>query len=346
MRLWAGLVGVVLALSAAPAIAQTRLFTDDSDVPLILEAPLNSVISQAARNTDPRPGFVTLTGGASPQRFDIQLSARGVSRRTRGACAIPPLRLDFDQAQVRNTLLAGQNKLKLVVRCRPGYENYVLLEYLSYRMYNELTPLSYRVRPVVVTYRDTEGRRREETTWNFVIEDVDDVAHRNHQVALDLQTAEVNSSALNPQAAARYALFQYMLSNVDWDMTQGHAGEVCCHNSKLLAASATQRTNLIPIPYDFDSTGFVNPPYAGVPEGLGPTSVLVRIYRGYCRHNAEIPAAIAEFQAHRAAITALVTGETRLAEGRRRTALNYINSFYDIISDPQRVDRQIIQRCR
>jgi hypothetical protein len=129
-------------------------------------------------------------------------------------------------------------------------------------------------------------------------------------------------------------------------MTRGHAGEICCHNSKLLAANATQRTSLIPIPYDFDSTGFVNPPYAGVPEGLGVTSVLTRVYRGMCRHNDQIPAAIAEFQAHRATFAALIAGETRLAEGRRRTAQNYIDSFYDIISDPQRVDRQIIQRCR
>lgn len=70
-------------------------------------------------------------------------------------------------------MLQGQHRLKLVTNCRPSrnYEQITVHEYLAYRLYNEITPYSYRVRPVRVD-RDTEGRRREETQFNFLIEDI------------------------------------------------------------------------------------------------------------------------------------------------------------------------------
>jgi hypothetical protein len=114
----------------------------------------------------------------------------------------------------------------------------------------------------------------------------------------------------------------------------------------LLAASETARSGLIPAPYDFDSSGFVDAPYAASPENLRMRNVRERYYRGYCRHNGQVPAAIALFQSRRAAINAVIAAETRLSEQRRQTAQRYIDSFFDVIGDPERVQRQLIDRCR
>src|SRR5688572_9823726 len=141
---------VVLFLTTLGAVvsasAQTRLFRDPTELQDVIEAPLNTLVRTAARNTDPHPAAFTVTADGAPQRFDIQLSARGISRRTGGICTSPPLRLDFDGDAVRGTLMQGQNRLKLVTRCRNGanYEQLIVLEYTAYRLYNEITPLSFR----------------------------------------------------------------------------------------------------------------------------------------------------------------------------------------------------------
>jgi len=346
-------VGAALAVSAvsalAPAAAQERLFRDDTEVQILIEAPMNTLVRNARRSTDAVPAAATVsTANVAPQRFDIQLSPRGFSRRTGGICSFPPLRLDFDES-VRGTLMRGQNRLKLVTRCRSGgnFEQLTYLEYTAYRLYNEITPLSYRVQPARVTYRDTEGRRSEETQFNFLIEDVDDLARRNERlVALDVLSNTVRASELDPQVAARYGLFQFMIGNLDWDMVSGHAGEECCHNSKLIAATQETRVNVIPVPYDFDYSGFVNAPYAIPPESINVPNVRTRYYRGYCRHNDQLPEAVAHFQSRREAILGVINNATYLSERNRRSAREYIDEFYAILSDPARFNRLIVERCR
>lgn len=347
MRVLALLAAVAFSV-AGQARAQTALFSDNSELQITIEAPLTTLIRQAPRSTDPHPAVVTLIGAGEPSRFETQLSARGLSRRTRGLCAFPPLRLDFDKDALRGTVLQGQNRLKLVTTCRPSrnYEQITVHEYLAYRLYNEITPLSYRVRPVRVTYRDTEGRRRDETQFNFLVEDIDDVADRNQRVALDVPSGGVRTPQLDPAAAARYGLFQMMIGNLDWDMVTGVPGEDCCHNSKLIAATQESREAVVPVPYDFDASGFADAPYAGVPAGLPIDNVRTRLYRGLCRHNDQLPAAIETFRSRRTQINALIAGESRLTEGKRREAQRYIDDFFEMIENPARVQSQLIQRCR
>ncbi len=327
----------------APAAAETPLFSENSNVELVLEGPIGTVVRTMRRSTDPHPAAAIVNG----QRYDIQLSARGLSRRTGGICTFPPLRLQFQREQVRGTFMRGQNRLKLVTRCRGGsrYEQLTVLEFLAYRLFNEITPMSFRVRPAMVTYRDAGGRR-EETQFNFLIEDVDDVAERNGLVALDVLSNQVRSSELDPVAATRVGLFQFMIGNLDWDMVAGPAGEDCCHNGKLMAATQETRTGVVPIPYDFDFSGFVDAPYALPPEGIDVPNVRIRRYRGLCRHNEYVPDAIAHFTSRRDALYAVIDGESRLPEPRRRAARRYIEDFFSVLDDPNRVQRELINRCR
>lgn len=331
---------------AAPASAQTPLFTETSEIEILIEGPIGALVRAAPRSTEPYAATLTLTG--EPQVFEIKLEARGVSRRVSGICSFPPLRLDFDRDDVGETLFAGQNRLKLVTRCRGGanYEQLTVLEYLAYRLYNEITPLSYRVRSARVTYRDSDGRRREETQFGFLIEDIDDVAARNGRVALDVLSGDVPSSGLDPEIAARAALFQYMIGNLDWDMVQAHAGDECCHNGKLIAARADARMAVVPVPYDFDFSGLVNAPYATPPPSLPVHNVRTRHFRGYCRHNDQMPSAIAHFLARRDALYALIDGESRLSASRQRSTRAYLDDFFETIENPDQVERRLIRRCR
>lgn len=347
-RTWLG-AGIVLAalfaLVSTGASAQTPLFSEESEIQLTIDGPIGDLVRSARRSTDPFPAGITAAGGP---RLDMQLSSRGFSRRTGGICNFPPLRIDLaGGGQRTGTIWQGQNRLKLVTRCRASasYEQLIVLEYTAYRLFNVITPVSYRVRPARVTYRDSGGRR-EETQFNFLIEDTGDVAERNGRVEIEVQTNEVRSSQLNGDQAALVGMFQFMIGNLDWDMTQGPAGEICCHNGKLIAASETARENVFPIPYDFDFAGFVNAPYATPPQGIPVRDVRQRHYRGLCRFNDQARSAAEVFRSRRAQLYAVIDSETRLPEARRRTARQYIEGFFEILDNPQRFERQVIENCR
>lgn len=350
-RAWAGaILGLLVwGAGAAGAAGQTPLFSDNSELQAVIEGPISTIVRTARRNTDPHPGAFILTNGAEQQRFDITISARGVFRRTRGVCAFPPLRLDFDRDAVRGTIMRGQNRIKLVTRCRASanYEQLIVLEYLAYRLYNELTPASYRVRPVRVTYRETTGNRRESVQFNFLVEDIDDLARRNGRwVALDAAPNQYSAAQLDPAAAARFALFQFMIGNLDWDMVTANEGRDCCHNTRLIAPNAEAASGIVPAPYDFDHSGFVDAPYATPPEGVDVSNVRQRHYRGYCMHNDHVRPVAEHFRARRSALLALIDSEQRLRESRRTQARRYIEGFFALIDDPARFEREIIAACR
>ncbi|HWA62750.1 MAG TPA: hypothetical protein VG939_15320 [Caulobacteraceae bacterium] len=346
------LIGLVaLAWAAAfPAVAKTDLFEDGPPLKITLQAPFGTLVRSAKTNTNPYPATLTLADAAEPKTLAIQVSARGLTRRTGGYCAFPPLWLRFDKETVRGTPFHGQKKLKLVTYCKPpaDYEQRIVLEYLAYRLYNVLTPLSFRVRAAEVTYRDGP-KDAGLTRFGFLLEDIDDVADRNGLDRLDAASRQVARTQLDPRATARAGLLEFMLGNLDWDFLANAAGLDCCHNSRLLAArgaAPATASAVVPVPYDWDYSGFVDSPYAGVPEGLPVDRVTQRLYRGYCVGNAEMPAVIEEFRAHRAELEAIVSGEPRLNPNFKAKTLRFIAGFYDTISDPDRVQRQIIAKCR
>ena len=195
-------------------------------------------------------------------------------------------------------MFAGQKRLKLVTHCQqsPGFQQHLLLEYAAYRLYNLVTPQSFRARLATIDYVEGDGRSHA-SRLGFFIEDKDDVARRNAMRSPPLGDA-VAVDRLEPRAAARFALFEYMIGNLDWSMRRGPAGEGCCHNSRLLEGPAA----LLPVPYDFDFSGLVDAPYAVPPDDIPVASVRTRVYRGYCRHHHEAMAAVADFRSKRDAL--------------------------------------------
>ena len=346
-----GLLGLLCTL-ASPAVAQSRLFSDDSPLQIVISAPFPALVRAAPSRTDPYPATVSVTerGGAA-QSLPIQLRARGLTRRTGGFCQFPPLALNFDKATAQGSTFQGQNRLKLVTYCRDAadYEQRIVLELLAYRLYNLLTPMSFRVRGADVTYRNVAGGGDGVTRFGFLIENVDDAARRNQRKELETASGQVSPKQLDARAAARAALFEFMIGNLDWAFLAGPNPSECCHNSRLIAApeaTPATATGVVPLPYDFDYSGFVDAPYADPPASLKVNRVTDRLYRGYCASNGEIPAVIEAFRARRADMMALIDSEQRLSPGVRAKTGRFMDGFFAVLDDPERVQRQIVGRCR
>ncbi|MGA0603416.1 hypothetical protein ACO2Q3_22095 [Caulobacter sp. KR2-114] len=346
------LLAALLGLAAPAGAEESRLFTDTAPLQVTLSAPFPALVRGAATKVTAFPATLEVSDGqGAPEHFAIQLSGRGKTRRTGGYCKFPPLLLTFDKAAVKGTLFKHQHKLKLVTYCRDAddYEQRIVLEYLAYRLYNLVTPQSFRVRAAEVTYRNADGSGAPVKRFGFLIEDLNDVADRNDRDKLDAATHQVSASRLDARAAGRAALLEYMLGNLDWDFLAGPAGANCCHNSHYIAAHgavAANATGVVPVPYDFDYSGFVDSPYADAPEGIPVARLTDRYYRGYCVSTPEMAAVADEFRAQRAAMTALIQTEPRLNAAFRGKALSFMDRFFAVLDDPVRYKREVVTHCR
>ena len=331
----------VLATSSA-AFAQGTpkpLFGSDAPIRVSIQGPVNSIARKAARSVEPEAATLSMTMPA--ESHPIRLSARGLSRRTGGICDFPPLRVEFAQPPAATSLFQGQRRLKLVTHCKSsaGHQQHVLMEYSAYRLLNQLTPLSHKVRLATVDYAEPSGKVSI-SRWGFFIEDLDDLARRNGLSEARVGN-RISASQLDPAHAARTALFMYMVGNLDWSMRAGPQGEGCCHNSRLLSGGAA----LVPVAYDFDYSGLVDAPYAVPPEQVRVRNVRQRKYMGYCRHNNAVVAAAAEFRARRPALEAVYSQVPGLSEGTRRKALSYLGSFFGDIASDAAVRANLLKDC-
>lgn len=336
------LAALVIAGSAATqALGQTApkpLFAGNEILHLTIRGPINQ-IARTAEQRAPRDAVMTIPG-AAPETLAIQLTPRGITRLRHETCQFPPLRVRFQRPPGPGSLFAGQKQLKLVTHCRAtaSFQQYLLLEYSAYLLYNQLTPLSHRVRLATIDYVD-EANKPVTTRFGFFLEDIDDVAARN-SMRSPVTPDRISSSQLSPADAARVALFEYMIGNTDWSMRAGPAGEGCCHNSRLLTRVAGGA--FVPVPYDFDYSGLVNAPYAVTPDGKG--DVLKRRYQGYCKHNAEVLALAAAIRSQRVPMLSAFN-QVPLDEPTRRRATSYFISFFNDIADDAKTFAKVLKAC-
>ena len=307
---------------------------------------VSQIVSQIVSGQPPSIEASETTPDNSGKLMAIKVRPRGKSRRDKETCAFPPLRLNFSRKQTANTLFAGQDKLKLVTHCaalgnkRTAYNDRLHSEYLLYRIFNLITPNSFQVRRFNVTYTHSDQRRRASTQPAFAIEHKSALAAR---IGAALATdTKFTLESLDAYQASVGALFAYFAGNTDYSFTRGPKPDDCCHNSIALRTDSA----VFPIPYDFDSTGFVDPPYALPATQLRLRKVTQRLYRGFCTHHKELDAARDAFLAARMRIETLIKEYPQISESRRKKLTRYTAEFFSTLDNPGLFDQRIRNRCR
>jgi len=268
----------------------------------------------------------------------IRIRARGISRKQ--ICYLPPIRLNLEDSVKKSGGFKKHKSIKLVTHCELSkmYQEYVLKEYLIYKLYNLLTEESFRVRLMNVRYIDT-GRKnpKEYPGYGFVIEDIDVVAERND--AFEIEVLTVNQEHLDLVAMRRVAIFQFMIGNTDWSAPG-------LHNLKLLRSNDFQKVAPVPVPYDFDITGFVNPSYA-LPNPLFPIeSVRERYFRGICGTLEEFKQALQPFYEIKDAVYQTILEFEYIEEKARTSLIRYIDEFYEIIESDKHIQAEMLRTCK
>ncbi|HEX6742413.1 MAG TPA: hypothetical protein VF079_11540 [Sphingomicrobium sp.] len=329
---------ILLALALAAAAPAKPLFASEETIHIAIQGPMQTLARN--RSSDVRPG--TLTVGA--ETLPVNLSVRGITRRAADVCGFPPLRVEFARPPPPTSPFAGQKRLKLVTHCRSGagFQQYLLLEYAAYRMYRQLSPLSFRVRLADIDYRQDDGRPYVQRL-GFFLEDTGDVAKRNGLSEIHAPE-RIPLTSLSPRDSARYAMFQHLIGNHDWAMRAGPKGDDCCHNAKLIGAAGLAAGAVIPVPYDFDFSGFVDAPYATPPDVLHISDVRQRVYRGYCLHNSQAAAVAVEMRARRPQLLAALESTPGLEPRTVARAEAYLDGFFRQVATDAGV-AALLKRC-
>ena len=265
----------------------------------------------------------------------IQLYARGKSRRVN--CELPPIMLDFHNTT--SPKLYPLSRLKLIVGCaNSGVDEQLLLkEFIIYKIYNLFEEKSFRARLTKVTYKDSRGKMKSYSQYAFLLEDVDDMAKRNGCKASKKVAFAVDEN--DPALMNKVDIFEYMIGNTDWSVPGNH-------NIKMIYPSNDEKAKVLPVPYDFDNSGFVNAYYAIPSDVIGTTAVTQRVYRGYSRTMAEVKSTLDIFRVKRESINSLINGFELLKPKTKKDIIDYLDDFYKTINNESKVKSIFVDNAR
>lgn len=268
---------------------------------------------------------------------NLKIRPRGNMRK--GACFMPPLKLNFPKKDAYIKQLELFDKLKMVLDCKRSdlYEQYLLSEYYAYKILNIITEYSLRVRLLRVTYIDRSGRFKDITRYAFIIESIEQLNARLNTI--QIETKSIRDVRTNHKVLVEGYLFQYLIGNTDWSIPT-------LHNIYLVKSKDPTKPSPYVIPYDFDYAGIVNTNYAIPNEDLGTKSVRERVYRGVCLTVNELQNARQVVLDKKKQIHSLYEQDIYLTKYYKNTSMAYINQFFDIIENDNAFRREIARACR
>jgi len=315
-------------------VTEKDLFDSDEILSITLKGNIRQLLNDRADK--PTSHSITLSyrgKDSSEVNIPVQMKTRGHFRKLAGNCKYPPLQISFPADVNRlSSVFNGQKKLKLVMPC--SGDEYVIREWLVYKIYNLITPKSFRARLVRIELKDTKNKKQAAPFYGFLIEDDKSMAVRNKATLVEQK--------LRPEEAKQdvfitMAIFQYLVGNTDWSVQY-------LQNIKLLKTDSFPQ--LITVPYDFDHSGIVNAPYARPAEELLMRSVQERRYRGYCIKDMKLfEKPIALFNRSKRDIYNLYTKNDLLDEKYIRFVTKYLDEFYATINDPKSWQKDFAYPC-
>jgi len=264
---------------------------------------------------------------------EVQIKARGKFRCIR--CDMPPMKIKFYKDTLRNAGLSKMNELKLVIPCKQGdkYKTFLLKEFLAYQLYNVLTDRSYRVKRVDVQFNCTESAVEYQRLPAFILEHEEELVKRVNAKSID--TTGMVPASYEREDYLRFQLFQFMIGNTDWIPPTGHNFGVI----KLKGEDT-----FIPVPFDFDFSGFVATDYS-VPNSMtGLSSVQERFFMGNDWTEAELEAGFQLYRDKKSDLLAVIEEFEELSKRDRRQMIKFVEEFYDIIDNSRDVRRYFTER--
>jgi len=269
---------------------------------------------------------------------DVKLRSRGNFRRN--TCYWVPVKVKIKKSAAKGTIFQGNKSLKLVLPCmkEPDNNDNIMKEYIAYKLYEQISPYHFNARRVDVDFTEIYGRKDKERKMvqlkGFLIEDDDIVAKRFDGKVVD---RFIHPLAMDAETSVQNAFFNFLIGNTDISVAYQH-------NAKLLYIGK----RLIPLSYDFDMTGFVNPSYATVNETLGIKTVKDRIYRGFKRDGSILESVRQHYISKKVELTSILEAHASQFDNEReyKETYKFLNSFYEVLENDKKFKSEILDAAR
>jgi hypothetical protein len=313
---------------------EPRLFDNSHSLEIVIRTDLIRLLKTREENPEYQDASLVIgeIQGVT-KTFDVEVQARGNFRRDSSNCDFPPLRLNFKKKAIINTYFEGNEKIKIVTHCKtqvPQFDQFVAREYIAYRIYNLLTPLSFKVRLATIVYEDTGNSLDRIERPGFLIEDIDHLASRNNMAEYK---QSLNLPDLEKENAILLSLFQYMIGNTDWIV----------YMAKNLK-TVTDSSNFFAIPYDFDYTMLVGTDYS-LGGGRSILSTPVRMYKGSCYNLEEIVPVTEKILEKRKEILSLISKEKMLDYDSKQHMRLFLTEFFNLIKSEKSIKQNLLIDC-
>jgi hypothetical protein len=311
-----------------------KLFTDTAPLEFTLTSEFNLINKERTPNNNKQfPGVLTVAGKDIP----VKLGSRGHLRLNPRTCEFVPIKVEFPSKEdLAGTVFEGQTTLKLGTHCQneKEFDQFVMKEYLTYRLTNAITPsFSFRARLARGTYVDAKSKKPISTHNAVFLEHENDVARRLS--GRDVSLPRIEFKDLDKDSTNLMFLLEYMLGNTDYSIWALH---------NVVIVQDKKRT-LYPVAYDFDMSGMVHPPYAIPSPALHMRSVTDRLYRGPCRTVEELDKAAEPFRAAKANMLAEIDAVKELNGSHRSEMKDYLESFFRTIDKPDSIKKNYVNSC-
>ena len=310
------------------------LFSSDSPLSIKIKGNTRDLLNDRTGEPKYFPMSLFVKNADSVEiSIPVNIKTRGHFRRLKQNCHYPPLLIQFSSADSKATsVFTSKAKLKLVMPCNG--DDYVVQEWLVYKMYNLVTPESFKTRLVKVTLENEKNGKSTGPFFGIIIEEEKDMARRNGAVIINRKTKPHKTAS---DVFLKMAVFEYLIGNTDWSVEY-------LQNIKLIAADSTSVPHTVP--YDFDHAGIVSAPYALPAEELQLNSVRDRRYRGYCVNDFnKFETVVTHFNSLKNDIYNLYTDCPLLDSRYVKSTIKYLDEFYKTINNPQELIKEFGYPC-
>ena len=317
----------------------SKLFSSDSVVHIKMNYA-NKVVRKSTNDSTYLDMDLDYQVGSDDWKsIPVKIRSRGNNRLEN--CYFAPIKMKINKEDYKGTLFKGNKKLKLVLPCLTERDrnDYLLKEFLAYKLYELVSPYHYKTRLLDITLTEPKGKNfKEHKIKGFFIEDIKKVADRHGGKVLKRNVHPMQQDALS---SVQNAFFQFMIGNTDFSTAYQH-------NEKLLFVNKTS----VPVPYDFDMSGLCNTSYSVVSQVgkdvLPITEVTQRMYRGFKRDNEVMLEVRNQFLANKTKMFAIIDAlKVHFENPKAYTqCTSYINEFFNVLANESKFKKDILDRAR
>ena len=313
----------------------TELFQSEDIIPIQISFS-NKVLKKSQIDSiyfDTNMKYQTADGSWS--EINVGLRARGNFRRS--TCYFPPIKMKIKKSDAKGTIFKGNKKLKLVIPCllEDNKNDNILKEFIAYKLFEVISPYHFKTRRVAIDFDEIRKKKTKKFALNgFLIEDDKNVAKRFGGKVFE---RFIHPLAMSAEASVQNTFFQYMIGNTDFSVAYQH-------NGKLLYSDK----NIIPLPYDFDMSGLVDPSYAVANQALGLEDIQQRAYRGFKRDESLMYSVRDQFLNNKEKIFTIIDSFKADFDspGEHQEVVDYISSFFEIIENESSFKQNVIDKMR